>query len=178
MLITYHRNFCSHHGHHHCRGKMEDMMAFLCCNLGAQDSPLMCIVSCHGSSVSTGNVSRSWIHWLKSCANSASDNDWKKIERHFTFTSNLGLGKIKDNKKSTRLVFIALLSQNRAEHGGFPPRPLISGMCLNLDVYTLAETLELSALFSSIECLYELQWLRSEFNFIHFDTCSIKCRPC
>lgn len=21
MLVTYHRNFCSHHGHHHCRGK-------------------------------------------------------------------------------------------------------------------------------------------------------------
>lgn len=47
MLITYHRNFCSHHGHHHCRGKMEDMMAFLCRNLGAQDSPtyVHCILS-------------------------------------------------------------------------------------------------------------------------------------
>lgn len=133
MLITYHRNFCSHHGHHHCRGKMEDMMAFLCRNLGAQDSPLMCIVSCHGSSLSTGNVSRSGIHWLKSCANSASDNDGKS--RDILHSSNLGLG------ESTGLVFTALLSQNRAEHGGFPPSPLIAGTCLNLDVYTLAEAL-------------------------------------
>lgn len=61
--------------------------------------------------------------------------------RDILLSSNLELG------ESSGLVFIALLSQNRAEHGGFPPSPLIIQMCLNLDVCTLAEALELSALY-------------------------------
>ena len=39
MLVTYHRNFCSHHGHHLCRGKIGDMMAFPLSQLRAQSSP-------------------------------------------------------------------------------------------------------------------------------------------
>lgn len=39
MFITYHHNFCSHHGHHLCRGKIGDMMAFPLSPLGAQSSP-------------------------------------------------------------------------------------------------------------------------------------------
>lgn len=39
MFITYHRNFCSHHGHHLCRGKIGDMMAFPLSQLRAQSSP-------------------------------------------------------------------------------------------------------------------------------------------
>lgn len=38
MLVTYHRNFCSHHGHHLCRGKIGDMMAFPLSQLRAQSS--------------------------------------------------------------------------------------------------------------------------------------------
>lgn len=39
MFITYHHNFCSHHGHHLCRGKIGDMMAFPLSQLRAQSSP-------------------------------------------------------------------------------------------------------------------------------------------
>jgi len=39
MLVTYHRNFCSHHGHHLCRGKIGDMMAFPLSQLRTQSSP-------------------------------------------------------------------------------------------------------------------------------------------
>lgn len=65
--------------------------------------------------LSTGNVSRSWIRWLKRCANRASDNNWNS--RDILLSSNLGLG------ESTGLVSIALLSQNRAGAWRIPSQP-------------------------------------------------------